>query len=139
MQPAAPGRMTTPGPASESNPQTTSATPGIHSQALTEILTEQIRGSGPITFAEFMRECLYHPVHGYYSRVSSRRFGDYYTSVDVHPIFGRLLGRQFAEMWELLGRPRPFILAEAAAGVGQDKRPRTSQQFPHLRELAPEQ
>jgi SAM-dependent MidA family methyltransferase len=97
----------------------TPGTPGIHSQALTEILAEQIRAGGPITFAEFMRECLYHPVHGYYSRASSRRFGDYYTSVDVHPIFGRLLPRQFAEMWERLERPRTFILAEAAAGVGR--------------------
>jgi SAM-dependent MidA family methyltransferase len=111
--------MTTPGPASESNPQGMSGTPGIHSQELTEILAEQIRAGGPITFAEFMRECLYHPVHGYYSRASSRRFGDYYTSVDVHPIFGRLLARQFAEMWERLERPRTFILAEAAAGVGR--------------------
>jgi SAM-dependent MidA family methyltransferase len=37
----------------------------------------------------------------------------------VHPIFGRLLARQFAEMWELLGSPRPFIVAEAGAGVGR--------------------
>ncbi len=66
-----------------------------------------------------MRECLYHPVHGYYMRAITRRFGDYYTSVDVHPIFGRLLARQFAEMWQSLGSPRPFVVAESAAGVGK--------------------
>ena len=66
-----------------------------------------------------MRECLYHPEHGYYSRASAARFGDYYTSVDVHPIFGRLLARQLAEMWELLGSPRPFLVVEAGAGVGR--------------------
>jgi SAM-dependent MidA family methyltransferase len=66
-----------------------------------------------------MRECLYHPVHGYYSRTSARRFGDYYTSVDVHPIFGRLLARQFAEMWKQLDSPRPFAVVESAAGVGR--------------------
>jgi SAM-dependent MidA family methyltransferase len=93
--------------------------PGEHSRALTEMLTEHIRAVGPITFAEFMRECLYHPIHGYYSRTSARRFGDYYTSVDVHPIFGRLLARQFAEMWTLLGSPRSFVVAESAAGVGR--------------------
>ena len=92
---------------------------GEHARALSEILAERIRMSGPITFADFMRESLYHPVHGYYSRASARRFGDYYTSVDVHPIFGRLVARQFAEMWELLGSPRPFIVAEAGAGVGR--------------------
>src|ERR1700687_2638618 len=66
-----------------------------------------------------MRECLYHPVHGYYSKSESRRFADYYTSVDVHPVFGRLLARQFAEMWEHLGRPVDFTLVESGAGVGR--------------------
>ena len=93
--------------------------PGEHARALTEILGERIRAGGPITFAEFMREALYHPVHGYYSRASASRFADYYTSVDVHPIFGRLLARQFAEMWKQLGSPRPFLVAEAGAGVGR--------------------
>jgi SAM-dependent MidA family methyltransferase len=66
-----------------------------------------------------MRECLYHPVHGYYSKAESKRFADYYTSVDVHPIFARLLARQFAEMWETLSRPEEFALVEAGAGVGR--------------------
>jgi len=92
---------------------------GEHPRALTELLAHRIRAAGPIPFDEFMRECLYHPVHGYYSRANASRFGDYYTSVDVHPIFGRLLARQFAEMWELLGSPRPFVLAECGAGVGR--------------------
>ena len=86
---------------------------------LASLLAERIRRFGPITFAEYMRECLYHPVYGYYSQPESRRFADYYTSVDVHPIFGRLLARQFAEMWEQLGRPAEFQLVEAAAGTGR--------------------
>lgn len=86
---------------------------------LAELLAERILRYGPITFADYMRECLYHPVHGYYSKADSPRFRDYYTSVDVHPIFGRLLARQFAEMWENLGRPREFALVEAGAGTGQ--------------------
>jgi SAM-dependent MidA family methyltransferase len=86
---------------------------------LAELLAERIRRYGPLTFADYMRECLYHPVHGYYSKAESLRFADYYTSVDLHPIFGRLLARQFAEMWESLGRPREFMLVEAGAGVGR--------------------
>jgi len=86
---------------------------------LEELLAERIRRYGPIPFADFMRECLYHPVHGYYSKAESQRIADYYTSVDVHPIFGRLLARKFAEMWEQLGRPEEFLLVEAAAGVGR--------------------
>jgi SAM-dependent MidA family methyltransferase len=83
------------------------------------LLAERIRRFGPITFAEYMRECLYHPVHGYYSQPESRRFADYYTSVDVHPVFGRLLARQFAQMWQQLGCPAEFDLVEAAAGAGR--------------------
>ncbi len=109
----------TAGPSSASGAPGETSQPGEHARALTEILAGRIRSGGPISFAEFMRECLYHPAHGYYSRASARRFGDYYTSVDVHPIFGRLLARQFAEMWELLGSPRPFIVAESGAGVGR--------------------
>lgn len=86
---------------------------------LEELLAERVRRYGPITFADFMRECLYHPVYGYYSKAESERFADYYTSVDVHPIFGRLLARQFAEMWERLGWPEEFLLVEAGAGVGR--------------------
>jgi SAM-dependent MidA family methyltransferase len=109
----------TAGPSSESGSRGETPKPGEHARALSEILAGRIRAGGPISFAEFMRECLYHPTHGYYSRASAVRFGDYYTSVDVHPIFGRLLARQFSEMWELLGSPRPFIVAEAGAGVGR--------------------
>jgi SAM-dependent MidA family methyltransferase len=86
---------------------------------LAALLLERIRASGPITFAEFMEACLYHPEHGYYSRPEARRFADYYTSPDVHPVFGRLLARQLAEMWEQLGRPAEFLAVECGAGGGR--------------------
>ncbi|MGB2899046.1 MAG: SAM-dependent methyltransferase, partial [Candidatus Acidiferrum sp.] len=86
---------------------------------LAELLADRIRRYGPLTFADYMRECLYHPIHGYYSKAEAKRFADYYTSVDLHPIFGRLLARQFAEMCENLGRPEKFMLVEAGAGVGR--------------------
>ncbi len=86
---------------------------------LAELLAERIRRFGPITYADYMRECLYHPVHGYYSKAESKRFADYYTSVDVHPIFARLLARQFVEMWAALGRPAEFTLVEGGAGAGR--------------------
>ncbi len=89
------------------------------STPLAAILAERIRRFGPITFAEYMREALYHPLHGYYSKPEATRFADYYTSVDVHPIFGRLLARQFAEMWQVMGRPQKFTVVEAGAGVGR--------------------
>ena len=89
------------------------------STPLGQLLAERIRATGPISFAEYMRECLYHPQFGYYSKAEARRFADYYTSVDVHPIFGRLVARQLSEMWDLLGRPREFFAVEAGAGAGR--------------------
>jgi len=86
---------------------------------LAEILAEQIKSLGRITFAEYMEACLYHPQFGYYTRADQGERRDYITSVDVTPLFGRLLARQFHEMWTLLGRPQPFALVEAGAGTGQ--------------------
>lgn len=89
------------------------------SSPLTELLIRRIRAHGPIPFADYMRECLYHLLHGYYNRPEAKRFADYYTSVDVHPIFGRLLARQLDEMWGLLGKPQPFVVVEVGAGTGR--------------------
>jgi SAM-dependent MidA family methyltransferase len=85
---------------------------------LAEDLTSRIAARGPIPFAEFMEACLYDPAHGYYSQPGRTRLADYYTSVDVHPIFGRLLARQLEEMWRLMDRPDPFWIVEPGAGVG---------------------
>jgi len=89
------------------------------SSELLSLLVERIRRQGPITFAEFMQACLYHPAWGYYTRRVPEGADDYYTSPEVHPIFGRLLARQFAEMWEVLGKPEPFHLVEFGAGDGR--------------------
>ncbi len=92
------------------------------------LIAQRIRDRGPITVAEFMSIALYHPEHGYYSGAAHRtgRSGDFFTSVDVGPLFGRLLARQFAEMWQVLEAPggdmplEPGIdLVEAAAANGQ--------------------
>src|ERR1700737_1349455 len=92
---------------------------GTRGEPLSAVLAARIRARGPIAFAEFMRQCLYHPEHGYYSRLEVRRRGDYYTSVDVHAIFGRLIARQLAELWEMLGSPQPFLAVESGAGAGR--------------------
>jgi SAM-dependent MidA family methyltransferase len=88
---------------------------------LAELLAREIAAQGPITFAEFMRACLYHPEHGYYTRREAKRLaqGDYATSVDLHPIFGRLLARQMEEMWRVMGAPSEFWLVEGGAGTGR--------------------
>ena len=70
-----------------------------------------------------MELALYHPVHGYYTRAARRsgKNGDFYTSVDVSPLFGALIAEQLREMWELLRSSGggDFDLVEAAAGNGR--------------------
>ncbi|MFQ5735975.1 MAG: class I SAM-dependent methyltransferase [Thermodesulfobacteriota bacterium] len=78
-----------------------------------------IKGGGPITFAEFMDIVLYGE-GGYYTsgKGSWGAHGDYITSLDVSPVFARLLARQVSQIWDALGRPAEFGLMEAGAGRG---------------------
>lgn len=87
---------------------------------LTAIIADRIRADGPITVAQYVDLALYHPAHGYYNSAPQRsgRHGDFFTSVDIGPIFGELLCVQFAEMWAVLGTTA-FDLVEAAAGNGR--------------------
>jgi SAM-dependent MidA family methyltransferase len=86
---------------------------------LAQKLAARISANGPITFSDYMEGCLYDPDHGYYSSEKRTRSADYYTSVDVHPIFGRLLARQLEQMWEILDRPSEFVVVESGAGIGR--------------------
>ncbi|MEY2496720.1 MAG: hypothetical protein QOD12_276 [Verrucomicrobiota bacterium] len=88
--------------------------------ALLDLIRDQIRRDGPVAFAWFMEQALYHPVHGYYSsgRCAIGRKGDYFTNVSVGPLFGRLLAAQFREMWERLDRPDDFTIVEQGAHHG---------------------
>jgi SAM-dependent MidA family methyltransferase len=89
--------------------------------ALVEFIRAEIARNGPVTFAWFMEQALYHPEHGYYSsgRAKIGRGGDYFTSVSVGPLFGRLMAAQFAEIWEALGRPDEFTIVEQGAHGGE--------------------
>ena len=88
---------------------------------LTELIRQSIRAHGPVSFAWFMQQALYHPEHGYYSsgRCAIGRKGDYFTNVSVGPLFGEFLAAQFAEMWERLGSVEDFIIIEQGAHDGQ--------------------
>ncbi len=84
-------------------------------------LRRRIAKRGPVGFDEFMAVALYHPDGGYYASHKSRtgKHGDFFTSVSVGPVFGKLLAAQFAEMREHLGRPGDFTLVEQGANDGQ--------------------
>src|ERR1700720_2881351 len=88
---------------------------------LVAFIRETIRERGPVPFDRFMEQALYHPEFGYYSSGQCQigRHGDYFTNVSVGPLFGRLLAAQFAEMWEILGRPGDFTIVEQGAHEGE--------------------
>lgn len=90
-------------------------------RVLRNILRERITVRGSITFAEYMAACLYEPGLGYYTSPGRKvgAEGDFYTSSNVHRVFGRLLAREIASMWHTMGRPADFQVVEAGAANGR--------------------
>ncbi|GAA5129291.1 SAM-dependent methyltransferase [Luteolibacter yonseiensis] len=84
------------------------------------VLHEKIADEGPLRFVDFMALALYEPGLGYYSRGTRQvgRGGDFFTSVSVGPLFGRLLARRFLREWEKLGSPGRWRIIECGAHDG---------------------
>ena len=104
---------------------------------LRQKIEQEIRERGPLPFSRYMEMCLYDPELGYYSRHAEKfgKAGDFYTSSDVHAVFGRLLSRQFDEMWRTLGSPAEIELLELGPGRGlfaQDVLDRSEKKFPEF-------
>ena len=104
---------------------------------LRQKIVQEIQEHGPIPFSRYMEMCLYDPELGYYSRNAEKfgKAGDFYTSSDVHAAFGRLLARQFEEMWRLLGSPAEMEVLELGPGRGlfaQDVLDWSEKKFPEF-------
>jgi len=104
---------------------------------LRQKIEQEIRERGPIPFSRYMHLCLYDPTHGYYSRNAEQfgKSGDFYTSSDVHAVFGRLMARQFDEMWRTLGSPEKIDVVELGPGRGlfaQDVLDWSEKKFPEF-------
>ena len=87
---------------------------------LASILTARIADGGPITVADYMAECLLHPVHGYYTtRDPFGAGGDFTTAPEISQMFGELArALPLAQAWLDQGAPAPFTLAELGPGRG---------------------
>jgi SAM-dependent MidA family methyltransferase len=88
--------------------------------ALAQRLAALIRSEGPIPFSRYMQACLYDSDLGYYAQPRERfgKAGDFYTNSDVSAVFGRLLCRQFDEIWRALGSPAQIDIVELGPGRG---------------------
>ena len=86
---------------------------------LARLLIERIRDTGPISVADYMAECLLHPLHGYYTtREPFGAGGDFVTAPMISQMFGELFGLALAQAWVDQGSPSPFTLAELGPGTG---------------------
>ena len=97
----------------------------VHPELVREIRREIEARGGRITYERFMELALYHPQHGYYTNPENfpteriGKKGDYFTSVSVGPLFGRLLAKQFLKFREELGNPAEFEVVEFGGHRGQ--------------------
>ena len=103
-----------PFPQNYPNP-TDTATPSLR-----ERIIAAISKRGGLSFPDYLAIALYDPEYGYYARDTPQvgRQGDFYTSVSVGALFGRLLARRFIEWWEANGKPVEWRILEIGAHDG---------------------
>jgi SAM-dependent MidA family methyltransferase len=107
---------------------------------LREYIEADIRNNGPIPFSRYMQLCLYGEPGsppGFYTRSQEQfgKSGDFYTSSDVHAVYGRLLARQFEQMWQVMGKPDEVGVIELGPGRGlfaADVLAWVDKKFPHF-------
>ncbi|HYP67150.1 MAG TPA: SAM-dependent methyltransferase [Thiobacillaceae bacterium] len=96
--------------------------PSDDARANSDLLLARMRGAieaagGWLSFARYMELALYAPGLGYYSG-GARKFGvagDFVTAPEISPLFGRVLGRQLAQVLEQCGGG----VLELGAGTGK--------------------
>jgi SAM-dependent MidA family methyltransferase len=94
---------------------------GSHPALVAAIRDEILASPGRrITFARFMERALTEPGQGYYatSELRPTREGDFLTAPELHPFFGRCLGRFLAGAWGAAGTPDRYRVLEHGAGRG---------------------
>jgi SAM-dependent MidA family methyltransferase len=83
-------------------------------------LRRRIAREGPLPFEEFQSACLYDPSGGFFSvgPLRSTATGDFLTSPEVSPWFGRTIARHVESVRSELAGAEPFVVAEVGAGSG---------------------
>jgi SAM-dependent MidA family methyltransferase len=83
---------------------------------LEDKLRERIRRDGPVTYETFLDVVLYDEEQGYY-RNGKRPRKDYFTSPEIHPIFGKIIGK-YVEDIRLLRGPGTVTVIELGGASG---------------------
>jgi len=88
---------------------------------LAEILRDEIRRDGPMSFTRFMEMALYHPEFGYYRRTRDPFGvgGDFYTAEQLQPVFGILIADRIRQLRRTMEDGEDFTVVELGAGRGE--------------------
>lgn len=89
--------------------------------ALETLIKTHLAAHGPMPVAEYMDMCLYHPVHGYYTRglnFITTPPRDFITAPEISPFFSIILARTVVRAWERMDEPDTFVLLEGGPGRG---------------------
>ena len=91
---------------------------------LADKLRAKIRAEGPMPFEDYMAACLYDEEYGFFTSgpLRSVKDGDFLTSPEVSPWFGRMIARFVAREQQRTGAD-PFWVVEVGAGSGSLLRP----------------
>ena len=86
--------------------------------SLMQQIRAEIAAQGPMPFDRFMTLALYDPLEGFFGSgpLRSSKSGDFLTSPEISPWFGRMIARFLRQ--RLDGVPGPLRLVEAGAGSG---------------------
>jgi len=86
---------------------------------LRQRLIERIAASGPLPFEAFMEACLYDPDDGFFGAgpLRSVKSGDFLTSPEVSPWFGRTIGRFAQDVLARIGSGETVVV-DVGAGSG---------------------
>ncbi len=82
---------------------------------------ERIATAGPMPFASFMADALYHPEHGYYTSLPGpwTATPDFFTAPQTGSALGDAVAKLAAEVDAALGQPGRFDLVELGSGDGR--------------------
>lgn len=87
---------------------------------LIDIILNDIKKRGGISFKDFMDYVLYYPSLGYYTCDKEKigGYGDFFTSSELDPVFGQLLAKQFNEIYLNYFKGKKIKLVELGSGKG---------------------
>jgi SAM-dependent MidA family methyltransferase len=88
-------------------------------------LRARIAADGPMPFEQYMAACLYDPDGGFFTTgpLRSVKEGDFLTSPEVSPWFGRTLGRFIESQVASHNWQDPFLVVDVGAGSGSLLKP----------------